>query len=533
MWMSDRRRTAGSVPTAGDRPTVAPPRTQVLPLDPFLVQSSQPSLLRPATALQGDLAAVLQEGRVLAGEVMQMLDGSTLLIGIGKHRVPAHSQVEMQPGHRFLFRVESAGDATVLRVLGEGGGGDHELLRALRGVLDQRRPMGELLTRLADGLRAQASPPPGGPAGEPAAELARSLLADLGRHVFQPSTGDGSELRSAMQRSGFDYEASLARLAFRSGPPEASRSILAEVEGALMRALATVAPSSTTASTEALKAALWEQLAEWFGEGDRARLTNMLENGGIERPARELERMIVRALRAGASETAEVTERPFLDAVRRADLDQLAPELRRALLKSLLGLEPFAPRSGESEARAFTALESDLKGTLLRSLQGLPEGPMREAVARALGGIEAEQLLNLARREGHQPLHWTLALPDGAAWTSAHLSYRYLEGRPRGSEGARAAGMHRVVVSVDFSRTGPVRADLFVREGSLTARLRVTRPEVARHLRERAGELEQRLAVAGRSVHLSIDEVPREDVAEEHVQDVRWLFEHHVMDLTG
>ena len=94
--------------------------------------------------------------------------------------------------------------------------------------------------------------------------------------------------------------------------------------------------------------------------------------------------------------------------------------------------------------------------------------------------------------------------------------------------------MHRVVIAVEFSHTGAVRADLLVRSDSLTARLRVSRPEVARLLRARAGQLEQRLASAGRRVHLTVEEVPEADVrVEQHVQDVSWLFEHHVMDRTG
>ena len=102
-----------------------------------------------------DLGAVLKEGRVVAGEVMQALDGHSILIGIGRHRVPADSQVELQPGDRFLAKVEKTADGTVLKVLGEErGAGEPRLALALRQVLAEDRPVGRLLEDLAGKLRA-------------------------------------------------------------------------------------------------------------------------------------------------------------------------------------------------------------------------------------------------------------------------------------------------------------------------------------------------------------------------------------------
>jgi hypothetical protein len=301
----------------------------------------------------------------------------------------------------------------------------------------------------------------------------------------------------------------------------------------VLGALATGSPAAQGFASQ-LSQALWIGIESMFGHDDRTQLTAMLESGGLESLARELDALLARALRSMAGSEADAVEGRIRSAVLRANLGSLGSAARRELLRSLLGLQTGDPTSPETQRGLLARLESDLKGRLLRSLDALPEGPLRDGVARCLGGIEAEQLLNLARREGNQPQHWTLALPDGSAWTSAHLSYQRLGARARGNDRARDSCVHRVVIAVEFSHTGAVRADLLVRSESLTARLRVSKPEVARLLRAGAAQLEQRLASAGRRVQLSVEEVSEADVrVEQHVQDVSWLFEHHVMDRFG
>jgi hypothetical protein len=184
-------------------------------VEPFAVQSSAPGLIRPAIELQGDLSAVLREGRVLPGEVLQTLDGGTLLIGIGRHRVPAQTQVKMQPGHTFLFQVDRDGETILLRVLGESGAGEPALIRALRSVLGQDRPLGTLLKELATVLSAESVAKGGVPS---TAGGLKALHAQLAEHLFQPGAG-GGELRAKLAASGLGYEARLQSLVLQHLPP--------------------------------------------------------------------------------------------------------------------------------------------------------------------------------------------------------------------------------------------------------------------------------------------------------------------------
>src|SRR5262245_49166835 len=111
------------------------------------ISSAAGVAVRPAIALSSDLAAVLREGRVLAGEVLQTLDGGTLVLGIGGQRVPAESKVELPAGERFLFQVEEHDGELQLRIVGRPLE-EPVLLRALRASIGDELPMAKLLESL-------------------------------------------------------------------------------------------------------------------------------------------------------------------------------------------------------------------------------------------------------------------------------------------------------------------------------------------------------------------------------------------------
>lgn len=354
--------------------------------------------LRPAHALAGDVAAVLREGAVLAGEVLETLAGDTLLLAIGRHKVPAQTQVKLEPGQGFLFRVEREGGEILLRILGDPAAEAGGLLRALRNVVAHDRPLGELLRDLASSLRAEAR--------ENAALRPRleALLGRLDAHLLKPGAGAPEILRH-LARSGLGYEAALLRAAL----------------------------------------------------GDRAALAP----------------------------------------------EQIEGDLKLELLRAL------ASFSGEGE-----------------------EGAVHEALRRALAGLEAEQLLNLARKEAHEPLHWSLALADGG---TAHLLVRREQERRRDADGSSVENpLLRVTLGVELSRTGPVRVDLWLRAGSLAGRVLVEREELAVRARARLAELAQRLATEGRSVRLTAGVGSREDLAvEDRMLDIAYLRDHRLMDVEG
>lgn len=365
-------------------------------MDPIAATPASQTVRPAVQAVQQELSGLLRDGRMLVGEVLARESGGTLLIAIGRFHVPAETDVRMDPGQAFLFRVERNGDAVVLNVLGQGGEPESALLAALRRVIGEERPLSEVLGSVAARIRAELA--------RPGAELdvLRGLLGSLEAHVLTPGAG-GTELAEALARSGLRYEA------------------------ALLAAAAAGAPS------------------------------------------------------------------------------------------------------GELLAR----LAEDLKAELLRALERLAEGPVRDAVARALAGLEAEQLLNLARAQAGEAQVWSLPVPDGTGWTTARILVDPRGGRD-GESGDAPQASRRLVLGVTFSNTGPLRADLLLDAGSLTVRLVAARREVVDALERDRAELARRLGAPARrvEVHARLGSLAEVSVGVNPL-DVRFLRENRLMDVSG
>jgi len=156
----------------------------------------------------------------------------------------------------------------------------------------------------------------------------------------------------------------------------------------------------------------------------------------------------------------------------------------------------------------------------------------REALQQRFTGRALEQLLNAARQSSGELLHHAIPLPDAGGFTTAHLFVG--PDHQRDSMGQLQSG-YRVVLGVDFSRLGPIRADLLLWQERLTVRLHVAQQDVADRLRLAASALEQQLAAAGVAVQLSVLDAlePEEASVDELIHDIRYLHEHRLVDLEG
>src|SRR5688572_12935007 len=135
---------------------------------------------------------------------------------------------------------------------------------------------------------------------------------------------------------------------------------------------------------------------------------------GEERPLGETLGDLARALRtalAGGESAPEARALAHALAAHGA-AHAASPALDGAGLRALLASLGLAHEAGlalalESGRRGgLGALRDDLKARLLRLLdaQGAGATPLREAVGHALASLETEQLLNLARERGGEPV---------------------------------------------------------------------------------------------------------------------------------
>ena len=351
---------------------------------------------RPPSGASGDLQALLRDGRVLKAEVLQRSADGTVLLAVGRHRIPAETDVRLDPGATFLVRVQEEAQGIVLRWLAPEEG-EVALLRALRAVLGEQRPLGAALAGLAQALRTAS--------------------AELPADVHALARG----LTDVLVRAG-------------SGP-------------AHLRALLAV-----------------------LGHGHEASLAALLGARGI-----------------------------------RPDVAELRGSLKALLLRAQAALEGH---DGEHSV-------------------------LRESVARALGSLEAEQLLNVARERAGEPLLFSFPFPDGEGWTTARLS---VPARERDRDGAHARGdaPFRLALGVELSNLGPLRADLTLTPSLLAVRLLVTRAEIARRIEAELGELRHALAGGRRALELSVRiATGAETELGPDPLDTRYLREHNLMDVVG
>ncbi|MCB9916453.1 MAG: flagellar hook-length control protein FliK [Planctomycetes bacterium] len=479
-------------------------------MEPLAIQAGVSQTVRPVLALDANLSAVLREGRTVAGEVLQTLDGKSILIGVGRHRVPADSDVELAPGQRFLARVEHTAEGTVLKVLGHRADGESKLLGALREVVGDDRPVGELLEELGAALRKAVDA-----AGDADGKLAR-LVKQLGEHVFVPGA-TGAELARLLARAGLDHEALLSQLAHAApaGSSAVAAGAFSEALFGELRALLSAAGAQLDNETQVKLRALLEAAVRDAGAA--------LAGGRPD--AADLAQALTARLRAALAAMPEGATR-----------DALLEGLTGALERLLGGAPPSRPALAwlaalEGEGQLLR-LEHNLKARLLGLLGALEPGPEREAVQHALAGLEAEQLLNVARKEFSEGWHLALPVPDGEHLATAHLFYR---DAPEHEEGEDAdAELQRMTLTVDLSRLGPLRAELGVRDDLVALRLVVTQQRVAEALLAGVEELRERLSFGGRQARVAVVVGTRDDTAVDSLsQNIRWLREHHLMDLEG
>jgi hypothetical protein len=447
--------------------------------------SISPALLRPFGG--GDGGGVLQEGRVMAGEVLRRLDRESVLVQVAGQQVPAETPPEA--------RVAS----------------DSGLLGAVRDLLADEEPLGRVLGDLSAALAG---------AGERADHGA--LLASVRGRQLDPEGGADalralltadrqawpSALAAALGEAGVDgIEAALRRLAAHLRSVFAAQGVGLGEPGTLEHALA---GALHALGLEAHPAVDLNELGQ------------------------ELARLLGRELdRAGAGDAARLARAQGAPLFGGCDLDLL-----RLLLQTHgpLGVRSELAR-GLSDA-AFGALASDLRGQLAALLVDPGEGALRDLAGRALAGLDLEELLNVLRREAGEAAHLSIPLPDGDAWTTAHLLLLQREADDgawgEADDAGEAEGSYRVVLGVEFSALGKVRADLLLRGDAVAARLRASLPRTAALLRASRGDLEALLGGEGRRVTLSILDGSDEEVSVERlIHDVRYLREHHLMDVEG
>lgn len=347
---------------------------------------------------QPEVRELLRVGRVLLGTVLESGADGRLQLAIGRQRLGMQTQLAMKPGEQYLMRVENQNGEILLRLLGGTEAAPTPILDALRGVLGEARPMGELLRDLALRLNAELE--------RPGAQLKSlgELLKSVEHQVLKLDAG-GEDLRELLRNSGLRYEASLLSSLVRGEVPE-----------------------------------------------------------------------------------------------------------------------------------ELNLLRSNLKAQLMLVMTQLEGGELQHAIGAALAGLEAEQVLNVARQAAGDPLIWSFPFPDLEGWTTAQLSLDAPE-RPEEDQagGSPSHGdVTKLALGISFSQLGPIRAEFSLEPSVLRVNIFVTEEPLADRIRGDFDELMGRMGDGRRSLQLStavrsLEEVERNT----RPGDVSFLRGKHLLDLEG
>lgn len=488
-------------------------------MDPLAIQgAASTGWTRTAQGTSVDLAASLRQGKVFAGDVLQTMGGGSVLLGVGALRVPARAQSELQPGRRYLFEVVRAGDPLELRLLASPEQVQGDLVRALRSTLGAGAPIGALLEQLSLAVAASAQPARRRGAGDDGPSEVPQWLGELDEHAFEP--GDTAEaLRSKLQRSGLGFEARLAQAALDAAPTSEVDRLGAE----LIAALAELARGPHDEFNGAIEP---RGLIARLTEAVSALLQAARSDARLDPNSSDAARLLAAALRRLAPTDAQAL-RSALGAL---DWRHWPSWMHSLALRGLLRGEALDQSARETDPLALLA--TDLKAQLLAAEGKLGDGALRAALERTLVGLEADQLLNLARAAVDESAQWSVAIREGERWSTLHL--RVVRDGARSTDAEGSDSPRRVALEVEFSRTGPVHVDLLCADDAVTARVLAPDDEVAGFLSARVGALEQALAAGGAAARVSVARAPDEAALRSDAPSRSSFFAaQHLMDIEG
>ena len=230
--------------------------------------------------------------------------------------------------------------------------------------------------------------------------------------------------------------------------------------------------------------------------------------------------------------SAQLTEHIFQPGARGPELASLIQRagagLEAALFAASLKRRPLGEQDSED-------LRRTLKARLLAARSSVKEGPLAEALTKAIRAIDAEQVLNLARSAGAEAQRISVPFPapglEGGPCTTAYLTFTERGGKGGDGEDESESSSCRFRVELELDKLGAVRAELCLSDGDLKLLVGVT-DERTRDLLEGALPIYiTALRAKGLKLEAAVRVAPREElVGSESVDGVQFLSEHHLLD---
>lgn len=531
---------------------------------------------------------LLKINAILQGEVLELLDGGSVVIGVGRHRVPADSNVELKLGQKFSFQVLEQEGKIVLKVLPEPAPPPEEnapanSFRLFQQTAGKDAPLGEVLGKLSRALLALVGEPVDASAA-PAAKLPGKPPLDASSIGFlrEAALGLQAEIRAEWpQQAPISSSNPVPSPASTTSPstvpilPNQPPVLVqpASVETApilLVPREPLLLPTSEIADSVLPAADLGKDV---LGSSQtslpvpvspdvpaEASPPPSLSRTGeaLPLPLRGLPSLSPASLR----ELASILQRPELRAAIQAVARHLEgstsaqspqPEtIRRNVEETGIPIESQLRRlvEGESRENPETLARKDIKTLLLRveneidramrtvNEEASPElrkalGEFGESVKQSRESVESKQVQNALRQDSGEPLHFQIPYHDFGRLKTADLYYSRRQEKEKKTQAERS--VHHVVFLLDMSRIGKLRVDALVRGSRIQIAVNTAEDAAASFLRPRMNELQAALEGLGFEVGMLECRagLPRSAQVERQDLDLPVLGERHLVDLEG
>lgn len=423
--------------------------------------------MRASSASIGDLTSVLSRARLVAAEVVQRLDGGTVVLGLAGRKVAATSSVELEVGDHLTLGTEGEQDGVpVLRLLQHSRGSEAPWRAVLRTLLHARAGAGAqsaAVANLSAQLRTQL---PGLDAAD--AAVVQSLLA----RWLPAAADDAQSLRIHMEAHNAAPEVLLLAADEGRVSGALATALADEAADEVLQALTHKGALSAATPAEA-KQALRSALASLFV----TQRTQPAVSAGLE--------ALLRA--AGAS------------------LD--APHVLLAESGALQVLLHPGLEHRERLLRVAAQLaREDRRSLLWEASESLRDPQARECVQSALEELEYEALQRVVREREEAPT------PVPLRWGSARADQDPADHSDYTLSAEAHDSTRRVVLDLQYRHLGALRADVRRGADELWVRLSCHDADALQRLEAHRSTLEALLSSLGRPAHLVValaDELPK------------------------
>lgn len=503
---------------------------------------------------------LLRLNTVLQGEVLQLLDGHSIVLGVGAHRVPAETQVELKLGQKFLFQVQENEGKLVLKILPEAPQqethGEANSFAMFQRAAGKDAPIGETLGKLAQALLSlvgespdpqqanAATKPPGKLPLDPATlgflrETATALQEEM-RALWPQTQGSAGEKAAnvptltanpatifpqAVVAQPLSPQAPALPLivlgaASQTGAasdlpanPSLAASPNSQNPLVLPSSVATPPPQNVPAGPvvpiPTLTPAEVATLAPQTAPSPGASLPPALGSAPavsrdllllLQRPEmRESLASLTRYLESGVV-TPESTRPETI----RQHVAETGIPLESQLRRLVEGESRESPESlGKKDLKTLLLRVEEKIGETLRRLGDKSQPELEKALAdfgdrvkQSRESVEAKQVQNALRQDSGEALHFQIPYQDLGRLKTADLYYDRRQEKERKAPGAQRT-VHHLVFLLEMSRIGKLRVDALLRGSRIQIAVNTGEESAAAFLRQRLGDLQGKLEGLG------------------------------------